>query len=738
MSYSHPRGVVTRTAVWSSEHPWIALLIWVIAIIATASLSSVIGTRDATDTERLTGESRHAAELTNAADYPEAATELVLITGQLTDQNAATLSSELSETEHVGSVVGPIPSDSGKAVLYQVTIDGDPDTAAERIDPLRDTVTSLNEEFQSLSIRQTGDASIADDFENWLGEDLDRATLITLPTTLLILLVAFGAIVIAVLPIVVGAAAVFSGVGLWAVASQVVPDTGIVAHVITLIGMAVGIDYALFYSRRYREEVHGGRGPLEATDVASRTAVHSILVSGTAVVLAMAGLLVVREPLYSGASIGAILVVLVAMASAVTAMPALMRLLHRWIDRPRLPLLWRIANGNRENTALRAVLRPVIRHPWVALGIAVIGLGAMATPTLTMTLSTTTIDDYPSTLGSLQVYNDVRDEFPDASSSVRIVVTDDSSDTKDLETFANAIAERTATHPKLFGTPEEPWLSKDGSTLVLDVPVPYESTTPEAQNALLELRTNIVPGALGPLADADHAVGGPIAENFDATADLAASMPWVIGMVILLTFVYMFVIYRSFAIAFTTIALNIASTFAAFGLTTLIFQNTWAEKLLGFTSNGALVSWVPLLLFVVLSGLSLDYHVLVVNRIRESARLGMRAQHAILDGVTKTAGVVTTAAAVMIVVFAIFGSLSFIELKQIGVALAIATLLDVTLIRVVTLPAIFAVASKVLWWPGQQHKVPDVDSRLHAGRDEIIADPASNTDQLSATPLPRR
>jgi RND superfamily putative drug exporter len=242
-------------------------------------------------------------------------------------------------------------------------------------------------------------------------------------------------------------------------------------------------------------------------------------------------------------------------------------------------------------------------------------------------------------------------------------------------------------------------VSDDGRTLVLDIPVLYKTATDEAQDALRILRTQIVPMAAAEAVATDFAVGGPIADNLDATQDLAQKMPWVIFAVVTMTFVFMFAVYRSLLIAATTVVLNIASTLASFGLLTLIFQNVWAEQLLGFESNGHLVSWVPLMLFVVLSGLSLDYHVLVVNRIRENTRLGMSAEASVLEGITKTAPVVTSAAVVMIAVFAVFGTLSFIELKQIGVGLAIATLLDVTLVRLVALPAVFVAGRRILWWP---------------------------------------
>ncbi|WP_432560181.1 MMPL family transporter [Granulicoccus sp. GXG6511] len=720
-------GPISRTAIWSAKHPWLALGVWLVLVVATFSISFTVQTKYATSTERITGESQQAARMVQASGKDEPAIEVVLVTkadGEAfaeTDpadlETAGTLKTAIEQTEHVRSVAGPIPSDDRTALLYRASIDGDPETASQRLDDLRRTTADLGRDHPDLRIEQTGAGSMQADFQAWLGADLDKAAAISLPLTLVVLLIAFGALVAAGLPLVVGAGAVLSAMGLWAAASQLVPDQGTVAHVILLIGMAVGVDYALFYLRRFREEKHAGSGPIEATAIAARTAGHSVIVSGTAVALAMAGLLLMQEAIFTGVAVGAILVVLIAMVSAVTAMPALMRLLHRWVDRPRVPFAWRLTNGGKEPKALQAVLRPVIRRPLVALLAAGLILGAMAIPALGMKLKATTIEDFPRSLQSMQTYDRVTEAYPSNVSTARVVVETPSDDRQDLLAAAQRINDRTTAQPEFFGNAAEPWVSADGRYLVMDVAIAHRPNADQARDAVKELRSTILPESLTGVDSPTHAVGGDVAANLDDSTNLTREMPWVVGIVIAMTFVFMLAVYRSLAIAFVTILLNIVSTLASFGLLTLIFQGTWAERLLGFQSNGHVVSWIPLMLFVVLSGLSLDYHVLVVNRIRENCRLGISTQRAVLEGVTKTAGVVTSAAAVMIAVFSVFATLTFVEMKQIGIGLALATLLDVTVIRLVALPALLVAFRKVLWWPG---RLPEA-----AGSDDLEAELAA-------------
>ena len=699
MSDSNPHNPIVRIAVFSARRPWLVLAGWLLVVAATFSLSFALDTRQATDLELMVGESQRAEQRARDAGLREPAVELVLVRHAVVRPSAPgsgsagghpglagwdaaladELAAELRASEHVAGVTGPLPATDGEAVLYRVEVAGDPDTAAERLDPLAATVERLGDEHPGLAFAQTGAASISADFGAWLGADLARAATTTLPVTLIILLIAVGAVVMAVLPIAVGSAAVLSAMGLWALASQWLPDSGMVPHVILLIGMAVGIDYALFTSRRYRDEAARGLGPVDAIEIAARTAGHSVLVSGVSVALALAGLLLISDALYSGIAIGAIGVVLAAMVSSATAMPALMRLLHRFVERPRVPLLHRLGRG--EGAFVRRLVAPVVAHPRAALAAGLATLGLLAAPALGMHLANTTIDDYPRSLPALAAYDEVLAHYPAQAGTARIVLGGEGS-----PEAADRLGELVAAHPERFGEPAPAFVSTDGATAVVDLPLADRPGTEAAVESLRLLRTDLLPAAAGD--GVEHAIGGDVAGHHDATQHLAERMPWVIAIVLALTFATMLAVYRSWAIAVITVVFNALSTLASFGLLVLIFQQ----------SGGTLVSWVPLMLFVVLSGLSLDYHVLVVSRVREGAEEGLPIAAAVREGLARTAGVVTAAAAVMIAVFAVFGLLEFSELRQIGVGLALATLLDATLVRVVLLPAALVSAGRWLPW----------------------------------------
>ena len=241
-------------------------------------------------------------------------------------------------------------------------------------------------------------------------------------------------------------------------------------------------------------------------------------------------------------------------------------------------------------------------------------------------------------------------------------------------------------------------VSSDGRVSILEVATPYEARSAEAATALERLRIDLVPATVGTVPGAEVAVGGEVAGSVDYAAHVRSKLPWVMGFVLILTFLVMVLTFRSVVIALTSIALNLLSAAAAYGLLVLVFQGTWAEGLLGFTSMDAVVSWLPLFLFVVLFGLSMDYHVFVVSRIREAVRRGLPNRAAVAEGITGSAGVVTSAAIVMVAVFSIFATLSTIDMKQLGVGLAAAILLDATIIRAVVLPSAMALLGRANWW----------------------------------------
>src|SRR5205807_847017 len=241
-------------------------------------------------------------------------------------------------------------------------------------------------------------------------------------------------------------------------------------------------------------------------------------------------------------------------------------------------------------------------------------------------------------------------------------------------------------------------MSPDRTVTEYAIGTRYVSGTKDGERSLNKLRDELVPDTAGKVAGAQYAVTGEIAGTTDYSQHVKDKLPLVVGFVLLLTFLVMAWTFRSVVVALTAIVLNMLSVGAAYGLLVLVFQHTWAEKLLDFRSNGGVISWLPLFLFVVLFGLSMDYHVFVVSRIREAVQRGVPNREAVAEGITRSAGVVTSAAIVMVGVFAIFGTLRTLDMKQLGVGLASAILIDATIIRAVVLPSLMTLLGKANWW----------------------------------------
>jgi len=691
-----------RIATWSATHRAKAIVLWLAAIAVALAIGAVQAPREATPLELGVGESGEAARIASDAGHLEPALENVLVsardTGMGDAEAAATdAANGLRALDEVDDVRGPIPSEDGSALLLQVVLAGDADTASERVAALQDVVADVQAQHPGLRVEQVGSGSIGAEFQEWLEADLVTATSLSLPVTLAILLVVFGAIVMAGIPVLLAISSVGAGLGLWSLVSQVVPDPGMVVHLLVLVGMAVGVDYSLFYLRRFREERHAGRGDVDAIKIAAATAGHSVVVSGLAVILSMAGLYFAGDAVFTAMATGSIIVVSIALVSSVTVLPALLATFGRWVDRPRVPVLWRLSNGG-EPRVVPALVRPVLAHPIIALVASVVVLGALAYPLTGLSLRNTQLEDLPRELETMQSFDRLLEAFPDSSASDVVAVRAPEGEQDALAQQVEALVARTEARPDLFGAADEPWFSADGRTAVVQVHVPHSLASEQARESVQELRDVIVPATVGSITGADAAVGGEVASDIDYTANLDRTLPIVVAAVLLLIFAMMLWVYRSVALAVITVILNVLSLGASFGVLALVFQGSWAEGILGFSSTGHVVSWVPMLLFVVLCGLSLDYHVFVVSRIRENALKGLPAKAAIHDGVVRTAGVVTSAAIVMIAVFSIFGTLSFIELKQIGVGLAVGIALDATIIRVVALPAMMLLSRRLLWW----------------------------------------
>ncbi len=710
------RPVTVRVARWSAEHPWRAVALWVVFVAVCFVGGNAAGLTEATAEDMAVGESGRASVMIEQGRFAdEPAVDNVLITARTgaLDEAAATAAAtdaatRLRTVPGVAGVGEPIPARDGSALLVPITMSGDPETASERVEPLRAATAEVQRSHPALRVEQVGGPSIGKALDDTLGADFQRAEFLSLPVTLAILVIAFGALIAAAVPVLLALSSVAAAMGLSTLASHLVPASDSTSSVILLIGMAVGIDYSLFYVRREREERARGRGHVDAVEIAAETSGHAVVVSGMAVVIAMSGLFLANDAIFSSLAVGSILVVAVAVIGSLTVLPALLAKLGRWVDRPRVPLLWRLTarRTGPDGSPLPgrfwpAVLRPALRRPVATFVVSVGLLLALAAPALGMQLKFPGTEDLPRTTAAMQAYDRLTAAYPSNGTHHDVVVRAPADQAPAVRAALTRLAE-TAAADRLFAPLEEGGpqieVSPDNRVSVLSVATPFASRSDEAEQSLHRLRDDLVPVALADLGGAAYAVGGGVAESDDYAAHVWDKLPIVVGFVLALTFLVMAWTFRSVVVALTSILLNLLSAAAAYGLLVLVFQNTWAEGLLGFTSMGAIVTWLPLFLFVVLFGLSMDYHVFVVSRIREAVLRGVPNREAVAEGITGSAGVVTSAAIVMVAVFSIFATLSTIDMKQLGVGLAAAILLDATIIRAVVLPSLMTLLGDANWW----------------------------------------
>ena len=696
--------IPTRAARWSATHPWRAIGLWFAFVAIAVSLAATINTKEPEEADYRVGESGRAAAMIEDAGLEDAPTENVLVTtpdDSALDPAAGAavaddLSRELAGVPGVEEVAPAITSQDGTAMLVPIVLTSDDVEAG----PILDATDAVKAAHPDLDIEQAGELTIDEAINDRVGEDLHSAEFISLPITLVLMLLAFGALIAAGLPVLLAATSVAATIGITAPISHLVPADMTVNSMIVLIGMAVGVDYSLFYLKRERQERDAGRSTLDAVEIAAETSGHAILVSGGAVVVSLAGLFILTDPTFNSLATGSIIVVAVAVLGSITVLPALLVKLGRWVDRPRVPLLWRLTRRIGRGGISTRLLDPVVRHPVVALVGASVVVGALAVPALTMKTHGDNLETLPADIGVVQTLRATIDKFPTEGTSADVVVTGDATDRDRMVAALERLAADAGSTRGFTASDAEVQTSADGSTALVRLAIPYEESDDRAIDAIELLRDDLAPAALGDLSGR-WAVGGDAARSLDGSSDQSAWLPFLLGFVLLLTFLMMAGSFRSIVLGAISTVLNLASVGVAFGVLALVFQHGFGADLLDFTSPGFVIDWIPIFVLVVLVGLSMDYHVFVISRVRELVISGTPTREAVRLGVADTAGVVTSAAAVMVSVFAIFATLSMMEMKMMGVGLAAAILLDATLIRLVVLPALLVLLGDRAWWPSK-------------------------------------
>jgi RND superfamily putative drug exporter len=687
-------NLAARLGGWSARHRKTAIFGWLLFVVAAVLIGGMVGQQRLSDGEQGTGDSGRAERIIDQAGIKDPASEMVLVhSGGVHGFRAALpdVTQAVRSTGQATAIKDPLIAKNGHDALIQFDMTGDPDSAADRVMPVENAVKAVQARHPEVRIEEFGDASGDHWFNNTLGKDFSRAEMTAVPLALGILLVAFAALLAAVLPVVIAVTAFLAANGLLAVASHALHMDSSASSVMLLMGLAVGVDYCLFYLRREREERAAGRDKVDALRIAAATSGRSVMVSGLTVMVAMAGMFFSGMLLFDGFAVATILVVLIAVIGSVTVLPALLSLLGDRVELGRIPFLRRRRTTGR---FWNAVLGPVLRHPAISAALAAGALLVLAAPALGMHTEKLSIkQQIPGDVPLIQTYDHISAAFPGGPDPAVVVLK-----AKDIEAppVKRAIAsfESTVKGNSEFGQPVRAKVYPGPDVAQIFVPLAGGGTG-TAQHALSTLRS-ITPHAFDGVAEAH--VSGSLAFSDDWNTQLRSSIVPVFVFVLGVTFLLMLFSFRSVPIAATAIVLNLLSVGAAYGVMVAVFQHGWGASLFATHGVGAIEAWLPLFVFVVLFGLSMDYHVFVVSRIREAYDRGTPTSEAVAEGIRSTAGAVTSAAVIMVAVFAVFGTLSMQDFKQMGVGLAVAVLLDATIVRAVLLPSVMKLLGERNWY----------------------------------------
>jgi len=587
-------------------------------------------------------------------------------------------------------------SADSRTALVTFSVAGPHASADATVAGAQAAVARVQAAHPGLTVAEAGDASTDRAANTMMGKDFHKAELTSVPITLILLLAVFGALIAAGIPVLLAGSAVMVAVSLLAVPSRWLPIGSSTSEVVLIIGMAVGVDYSLFYLRREREERAAGASFPAALATAAHTSGRAILISGLTVMVSLAGLLLTGIDLFTGIAVGTIMVVGVAVIGSLTLLPALLSLLGPWADRGRIPFLGRHRTQARPSRLWAALVRKVVRRPLLWGGAAALALLALAAPALGMRTGTPAID-LPARLPVVQTLNRIQRAFPGRPAPAQVVVMGGDVSGPRMRAAVTSLQGRASAHGVIH-RPVTAQVIGQGRGLVISVPLAGDGTDSVSRHALLDLRNQILPATVGTVHGASYAVTGNTASGYDFDSALRSRTPIVFAVVAGLALLLLMAAFRSLAIPMISIGLNLLSVGAAYGLITLIFQDGHLQGPLGFTSFGGIIPWVPLFMFVFLFGLSMDYHVFILSRIRELRVRGRIHEEAVVGGVSACSGVVTSAAVIMVAVFSIFATLSLIELKMIGVGLASAVLIDATIVRGILVPAALALLGERSWY----------------------------------------
>jgi uncharacterized membrane protein YdfJ with MMPL/SSD domain len=706
---STPRNLAARAGRWSAQHRKKAIFGWLAFVIIAVFIGGSVGTKTLENDDLGVGESGRADDAISA-HFPDKGSESVLIqsrdgarTGDARFRAVVDdVVARLERARNVRNVKDPYGPDSAGQLSEDkrsalVTFELPGANPEDKVDPSLDAVSSLQKQHSGFRIEQFGDGSADKALSQAFEDDFRKAEVTSLPITLVILILAFGALLAAFVPLILAITAVAAAIGLIGPISQIWPVDEAISSVVLLIGLAVGVDYSMFYLRREREERARGRTEEAALEAAAATSGRAVLVSGITVIAAMAGMYFGGAPTFLSFATGTILVVAIAVLGSLTVLPAVLSKLGDRVNKGRVPFL-RPEKRTGEARAWGWVLDRVLRRPAVSMVVAGGVLVALAIPVLHIHTADSGVDGLPRSLSIVQTYDRMQAAFPGETFSADVVIQGRNLDIAEVRDAAQEMRQ-VARESDQFQEPVTVDVSPDRQLAVVEVPLAGSGTDERSMDAVRTLREDVVPDVFGGVSSGSVVgVAGFTAGSVDFN-ELMSSRIWLVfAFVFSVAFLLLLVTFRSIVIPIKAILLNVLSVAAALGIVTWVFQDGNLESLLGFDSTGAVTAWFPIMLFVILFGLSMDYHVFILSRIKEAVDRGVPTEEAVSHGIKSTAGVVSAAALVMVGVFSIFATLSFIDMKMFGVGLAAAVLIDATLVRGVLLPAAMKLLGDWNWY----------------------------------------
>jgi putative drug exporter of the RND superfamily len=712
-----------RVAMWSSRHRWPVFAGWFIATIGLFVLSQAIGGIKTDDPNgnpnQATTESAKAYAVFDAGgtNTPTEDVTIVIthpslkvtdpayqayVAGIVNRLKGLTVTDGGSTVPVFDQVKDPatapptdgLVSPDGTTVRVTGRITGDQAKVERYVVPVRDAITAIEADNSGFTVHSISQTLTSQDITNLINSGLDR-TFITIGLTFIILLITFGALVASVVPLVLAVTALLAAFGILGIFSQLIsPASPYATQLVVLIGLAVSVDYSLFMITRFRSERRQGRDKLLAIETASSTAGRAVFFSGLAVMISIAGLFMIDVSIFRSMAVGTIGVIFVAIIGSLTFLPATLAILGDGINRGRVPYFGR---ERPEGVGFWArLVTAVMRHPVRYAVLSAAFMLVLASPWIHLRIGVTDFTSFPDEIDGVQAVKLIDAKWPQGGvQDLQVAVT--GYDRADVKAAVENFKTAGLAVPGLSG-PVQVFPSRDGTVALVSFTIAGEQNDPAAQATVRQMRSQTVPAAFGSLSGVQAYVTGNAASAMDVTQIYLDAIPLVFAFVLGLSFLLLLVVFHSLVIPIKAIALNLLSTAAAFGVMVAVFQDGIIGHAFGLAQSAVIESWVPIFVFAILFGLSMDYHVFILTRVKEARDRGLDSRAAVAKGISITSGTITSAATIMVLVFAAFITIPFAFIQELGLGLAVAVLLDATVIRSVLLPSTMTLLGDWNWW----------------------------------------